>query len=157
LGRLPVAVKESLKKAQLAREREEAAERLRQSEERYRVISELTSDYAYSFRVEPDGALVLEWSTKQFEFIAGYTWDEIVARGGWLTLVHPDDVPRTKRHLEQLLAGHPQPALETRVFAKDGTIRWHRHFGRPVWDEKQWRVIRVYGAVQDITPLRRAT
>ncbi len=43
--------------------RREAERALRESEERYRIISELISDYAYAFRVEPDGTLVHEWIT----------------------------------------------------------------------------------------------
>src|SRR5437016_6209806 len=66
LHRLPIVVKESLEKTALRREHEAALERLRVSEERYRAVSELCSDYAYSLRVEPDGSFVPEWITHAF-------------------------------------------------------------------------------------------
>ena len=55
LHRLPLAFKESLEKSSLRRDHEEALERLRLSEERYRIISELSSDYAYSYGSRRDG------------------------------------------------------------------------------------------------------
>ena len=31
--------------------------------DRYRIVSDLVSDYAYAFRVEPDGTIIGEWVT----------------------------------------------------------------------------------------------
>src|SRR3954454_24910595 len=66
LHRLPLAFKESIEKSRLRRDHEEALERLRLSEERYRIISELSSDYAYSYGVAADGGVKLEWITQAF-------------------------------------------------------------------------------------------
>jgi len=35
------------------------------SENRFRIVSELTSYYVYAFRVEPDGSLVNQWASNQ--------------------------------------------------------------------------------------------
>jgi PAS domain S-box-containing protein len=43
-----------------------------------------------------------------------------------------------------------------RIITKSGQVRWIRDYGRPVWDERQARVVRIIGAVQDITERRRA-
>src|SRR5262245_21404763 len=56
------------------------------------AIAELTSDYGYSCRVEPDGTAVLDSATEGFVKITGYTLEEIQARGGWPALMHPDDL-----------------------------------------------------------------
>src|SRR5215208_1875513 len=72
LHRLALALKESIEKARLRIEHDQALERLRQSEERYRIISELSSDYAYSYRVEADGSVQLDWITQAFTRITGY-------------------------------------------------------------------------------------
>jgi len=127
---------------------------LKESEERYRMISEVISDYAYSFRVEHDGGLVREWVIGGFEKITGFTPEEVSRRGGWPSLVHPDDTPVAKKHSRRLITGIDD-ASEFRIVRKDGEIRWLRDFARSVWDGAQNRVVRVFGAVQDITERRK--
>ncbi len=144
--------------------------RLRESEERYRAISELTSDFAYSFRVEPDGAFVSEWITAAFIHITGFTPEEVVARQGWERIVYQDDLPIVTQHMQTLLSGQPD-VCEYRIVTKSGELRWLRDYGRQEWDAAQpdlpaatgatrggsgGRVVRIYGAVQDITERKRA-
>jgi len=135
-------------------ERKRAEEALRESETRYRTVSELTSDFAYAVRVEPDGTLVPEWTTEAFTRITGFTSGEILARGGWESLSHPDDIPVALRHFQAHLSGQPDVA-EYRIVVKSGEVRWLRDYGRPVWDESQGRIVRIYGAGQDITERKR--
>lgn len=118
-------------------------------ETRYRVISELVSDCAYTFRVEPDGTLSCEWVTG-FTRITGFAPEEVFSQDGWQSLVHPDDLPAAKRHMAQLLAGEPSTG-EFRVVSKGNKTQWLRDCGKPEWDEEQGRVVRIYGAMQDIT------
>ena len=129
-------------------------EKLRQSEERYRIVSEITSDYAYASRVEPDGRLVLEWITAAFSSISGFTPEELEARGSWGSLAAPEDMPIVREHWARLAAGQPDTS-EFRILTKSGETRWLRNHGRPVWDEAQGRVVRLYGAGQDITERKR--
>ena len=44
--------------------------------------------------------------------------------------------------------------IEIRIVAEDEGTRWLRHYVHPVWDESQGRVVRFYGAAQDITERR---
>jgi len=129
-------------------------EKLRQSEERYRVVSEITSDYAYALRVEPDGRFVLEWITAAFSSICGFTPEELEARGSWSGLAAPEDIQIVREHWARLAAGQPDTS-EFRILTKSGETRWLRNHGRPVWDEAQGRVVRLYGAGQDITERKR--
>lgn len=128
---------------------------LEESEERYRMISEMISDYAYSFRVEPDGSLFREWVIGGFEKITGYTSEEVISRGGWPSLVHPDDMSVARKRSEKLLAGLDDTS-EFRIVKKDGEVRWLRDYARPVWDHAESRVVRIYGSVKDITERRKA-
>lgn len=50
--------------------------------ERYRLISESISDYAYAYRVHPDGALEIDWSTGAFQRITRLPTGRIRARKG---------------------------------------------------------------------------
>jgi len=129
-------------------------EQLRESEERYRTISEITSDYAYALRVEPGGAFTLEWITAAFSRISGLTSEEIMVGEGWIDLCHPDDRETVRRHREAVLSGQEQ-TCEFRIIAKSGEVRWLRNSMRPVWDREQGRVVRIYGAGQDITDHKR--
>src|SRR5690606_13576060 len=51
---------------------------LETSEKRYRLVSELMSDYAYSVRILPDGRTQAEWINGAFTEITGYTAEEIL-------------------------------------------------------------------------------
>lgn len=122
---------------------------LSESEERYRIISTMISDYAYAYRVSEGGQLVKEWSTHAFETITGYAPTELDG-DGWSYLIHPDDMDNAVGRMYRLMAGE-RDATEFRIITKEGNIRWLLDHGQPVWDEKKQRVIRIYGAAQDIT------
>lgn len=132
-----------------------AEQALRESEERYRRISEMISDYAYAFRVEPDRTLELEWVVGGFERITGYTLQEVDERGGWSALIHPEDMPIALARARRLLAGD-QDESEFRIVRRDGEVRWLHDHSYPVMDEAQGRVIRIYGAAEDITERKQA-
>ncbi len=141
--------------AQDISERLAAEKVLQESEARYRIVSELTSDYAYSDRVEPDGSIIPEWFTDSFTRITGYTLEETKSGDFWQGLVHPDDVPILMRHMQKVLSGQAD-SEEMRVLTKDGEVRWLRDFANPVWDEAEGRITSLHGAVQDITEFKRA-
>ncbi|MGH2522387.1 MAG: PAS domain S-box protein, partial [Anaerolineales bacterium] len=155
LARLGPAVTRALQAKRLRDEKRGAETALRESEARYRLISELTSDYAYAFQVQSDGELTLERVSGAFERITGYTSEEVDARGGWASLVHPDDRLLVRRRVQVLVSGRPDVS-EFRIVTRTGEVRWLHDYGRPEWDDAQRRVVRFYGAVQDITERKRA-
>ena len=125
---------------------------LRESEDRYRVVTNMISDYACSVRVETNHELVFEWETRPFSELIGFTPDEIRARGGAHSIIHPDDAPNVP-HTDY---ENPVPTVqEYRIITKGGEVHWHRDYQKPVWDETQGRVVRIYGVTQDITERKR--
>ncbi len=136
-------------------DRKQSERILRESEERYRMVSELTSDYAYKDRVEEDGSIIPEWFTEAFQRITGYTLEETKAPGFWQQLVYPEDTPILLKHIQTVLSGKPD-TMELRVITKSGQVRWLRDFSNAVWDDDQNRVVSLYGAVQDITEYKQA-
>ncbi len=135
---------------EMALYRHEMEQKLRASEARYRAISEITSDYAYAFVVEPDGTVVPEWETEAFKRITGYSTKEVMELGGWESLVHPDDLAIARQHFQAHVSGQSNVS-EHRIVTKGGEVRWLRAYGQPVWDDTEGRVVRFYGAAQDIT------
>jgi len=125
------------------------------NEERFKKITEVISNYAYAFRVEPDKTLRGEWLTESFAKTFGYSLEEIDNRGGWQSIVHPEDLAIAKQHAMKVAAGN-KDVCEMRFVAKDGTVHWLRDYATPVWDEKEKRVVRIYGASQDITKQKAA-
>lgn len=148
MHRLPDVVKESLKKSRLGREHTVVNKQSNVSQERYRAES--IADYAYTFRVEPDGALFYECVTEAFTFITGYTFEEVNVRGGWHSLIYPDDIPVFSQHHNRLLSGQSN-IIKFRIITKNGEILWLRDYAQPVWGEAQGRVIHIYGTAENVT------
>jgi len=123
---------------------------LAESEEKYRLISEVISDYTFSSALNSEGKLFLNWVAGAFETITGYNYPEYVARGGWLAALHPDDLEQDARDMEQLRQ-NKDVITEVRTFTKTGELRWVRVYGHPVWDAERQQLVGIYGAVQDVT------
>ncbi|MEW6083308.1 MAG: PAS domain S-box protein [Chloroflexota bacterium] len=130
----------------------EQARRL--SEERYRLISSVMSDYVFSNVQNEKGEIVLNWVAGAFEQISGYSVEEFNARGGWLSTVYPDDLELDARDMAKLRRNE-RVVSELRTIHKDGSIRWVRNYAHPVWDPQKNELVGIYGAVQDITEQKR--
>jgi PAS domain S-box-containing protein len=140
---------------EMALYKHELDQKLKESETRYRLVSELTSDFAYSVHVEEDGTLVVEWATDAYGRITGFAPRKEMPADIWQGLVHPDDQAVAQEQLQTVLAGRTD-AREYRIVRKDGEIRWLRNHARPAWDEDQGRVVHILAAVRDITERKRA-
>ena len=147
---LPSVLENAVQKSKL--DREHAA--LRQSEERYRIISNLISDYAYVFDVTADGRLAGEWLSETFERKFGFTLAEVAKRGGWQSMVYKEDIPVIDEHVKKVLSGEYDVA-EFRFLTRGGEIVWLRDSAKPVRDIFAGRVSKVYGAAQDITDRKK--
>jgi PAS domain S-box-containing protein len=123
---------------------------LRVSEERYKMISDLISDYAYAMKVEPSGKFIPEWATGAFRNIIGISREELLKAGGWSSFVHPEDREIMDEHRRKLFANESHVS-ELRVISRNGVVHWINHRTQPEWDEKEGRLVRFYAAGQDIT------
>jgi PAS domain S-box-containing protein len=125
---------------------------LKASEERYRIISELLSDYAYMDKIGKDEEWEYNWiTTDAFMRVTGYHPNELESR---FEIYHPDELERVKQDVTATQAGEETEG-EYRIITKDGEHRWlyvRRHVLR---DENQ-QIIGFYGAGQDITERKQA-
>ncbi len=136
-------------------ERKQIEENLRLSEERYRSVSMLTSDYVWAATFLPDGPPQLDWSTGALETITGYTQLEIDGLGGWPAILHPDHLPELAEGMTAIFKGEASVG-EFKLIRKDKTLRWVRFYSQPRWDDTHQRVIGLIGATQDITDRKNA-
>jgi PAS domain S-box-containing protein len=131
-------------------EQKKVQQLLRESEERYRAISTLTSDYLFSTKADENGVHNIVWIAGSFEKITGYTFEEYLKIGGWRATLHPDELEPDNLDLEQLKRNE-KVNRQIRVYHKDGSLRWVRSSAQPVWDKINNKLIGINGAVEDIT------
>ncbi|MBI3194819.1 MAG: PAS domain S-box protein, partial [Ignavibacteriae bacterium] len=131
-------------------ERKRAEEALRESKERYKIITELISDYAYLDKVEENGWLTIVWMTDSFTRLTGYTIDEARTPDFLQRYIHPEDFEINMRDFRNLLAGKPL-SHEGRARTKEGKILWLHHEAFPIVEKITGRVTHIYGAAHDIT------
>lgn len=134
---------------------QEAEDSLKKREERYRIISGISTDYLFSTVLMPDGSLDLNWVAGAFESISGYTFDEFKGRGGWRATIHPDDIPIDDNDIATLQTNRDIES-DIRTYNKAGEIVWVQVFAHPIWDEKNNYLIGIYGAVKNITDRKHA-
>ena len=123
---------------------------LASSEERYRAISTLTSDYLFSTLINDQGIHELVWIAGSFEKITGYTFEEYKRIGGWRATLHPSELELDNLDLDALNRNE-KVNREIKTYHKNGSLVWVRSHAQPIWDFKHKKLIGVYGAVEDIT------
>ncbi len=135
-------------------DRREVEQALREREERYRVLTQYMSDYAYSLQITEDGRWVIEWVEGAWTPITGQSVESI-SSVRWREIVHPDDLSILLDRDTRLIRGE-RCIHEYRIRKPDGALRWIRDYGYPIWNKAHTRVERVYGGVQEITERREA-
>lgn len=135
----------------IARDRTElfqATERLRENEERFRILA--TSIPQLVFRTRPDGART--WGSPQWIEFTGLSLDDSLA-AGWMDAVHPDDLLLTVEGWEKARETGEYHVEHRIRRAADGAWRWHQTRARPVdqsdLDGSDW-----VGTMTDIDDLR---
>lgn len=125
----------------------------RESENRYRLVSQSISDYAFSLTLDEHGDCFIEWLTDSFTDVTGYSVQEMVGRPNPLrTYIHPDDFDTVLQTVRTLQPGVPTSST-FRILTKHGATRWVHSRVQAVADASG-RVTRLYGAARDITQER---
>ncbi len=136
-------------------ERKKMGEELRESEERYRRITDAITDYIYTVRMEDDKPSETVHS-EACVAVTGYTTKEFAADTYlWINIVAEEDKDLVRRHAEQVYSlKHPQ-SIEHRLIRKDNIISWVENTIVPRFDQKG-KLISYDGIVRDITERKMA-
>ena len=98
-------------------ERQHAQNRLRESEERHRLLAELSPDAIFIH----DGATIVYANPAAAALVGARDPQEIVGRET-LSLVHPDDRTGVAQRIRQLREGLGAPRVEERFISMDGHV-----------------------------------
>jgi PAS domain S-box-containing protein/putative nucleotidyltransferase with HDIG domain len=148
--RLGSVVLNMLEEKRLRIDKRRADEALKVSEERYRRISSVTSDVAYSCVAGQDGDYTLDWLSGATEQMTGYSDDEIMARSCWGFMVIDEDRPIFDRHVTGLKPGQAD-SCELRLIHKSGKTIWVTSMTECVAEKNSPGMPRIYGGLTDIT------
>ncbi|TGM29942.1 PAS domain S-box protein [Leptospira levettii] len=113
-----------------------------------KLITEITSDYIYTAKII-NGEIIADWSSGNLSKIVGYTVEDIGNIGGWINIIHPDDIGMIGTRVSEILQGHVGVS-EYRVLAKSGEVVWIRDYSKPLYDEFG-KLSKLIGASKNIT------
>jgi PAS domain S-box-containing protein len=124
---------------------------LEESEERYALVTRATSDGIYDWRVKEDELFISDSLIRILDFDSN-----IGASLTWADRLHPDDLPGYISAIHTHFKKQAEAVdIEYRVRAKSGGYRWVHDRGVGERDESG-RVVRLVGAVRDVTEMREA-
>lgn len=131
-------------------ERKRAEKTLMESENRFRNISSIISDIAYSCARSKDGEFRINWVMGAVEKIVGYTEDELLSMGCWGKIVIKDDFSLFKSNVVDLERGDFK-YCELRVKHKDGHTIWVGSYAECHSSEENEEMLILYGGIVDIS------
>jgi PAS domain S-box-containing protein len=101
----------------------------------------------------PDGTF--DFINKPWLTYLGCTWDELSARGGLRSVVHPDDVLLADARWKETRETGSHIDHELRMRRADGEYRWFLTRALP-WKDERGNIVRWYGTATDIEDRKRA-
>ena len=138
-------------------ERKRAQQAIRESEEKYRNITENIDDFLFTFE-RIDHILRPLFYTSSVEKITGYTQSEFLLDSTlFLKIIYPDDFPAAKKKFKSVLRSRIQVSeeLEFRIINRHGNIVWARTKINIV-RTTAGKISKIYGLVSDISLRKKA-
>jgi PAS domain S-box-containing protein len=128
---------------------------LRESEERYRRITEGLTDYQYRVRVE-QGRAVATTHGQGCETVTGYSAEDFAADPYlWFQMIPAEDREAARNRADRIMAGEEVAPFEHRILHKNGTLRWVSDTCIPNRDAAG-NLLSFDGVVKDITARKEA-
>jgi len=136
----------------MASQRQQAEEALRESEEKYRLAMEATSDGLWDWNIITEHVY---YSPAWTRIIGVNTIDSNYQN--WETRIHPEDHQGVLEGLQKHLSGKTEMwSMEHRLRTSDGGWKWVLGRGQVVKRDAEGRPIRMVGTMIDITDRKQA-
>src|ERR1700693_1014850 len=134
----------------LSASRRRAEEALRDSEQRWRSLTEALPQLVWGAR--PDGWC--DYFSTQWTNYTGVGESDLLG-WRWMETLHPDDREPTRQFWTESVAGRQPYDVEYRVRRSDGTYGWFKTRGTPIRDS-DGTIVKWFGTCTDITDRKRA-
>lgn len=130
--------------------RKEAELALQESQTRYKMVTELVTDYLFKIKVENDRNIQLIYASDNFEKITGRSLKEASDMSQWAKIFYPEDLPAVNNFIKQVITEGEKGEIECRSLSNNA-IRWISITAKPEKDEITGKVAFITGAVKDIS------
>jgi PAS domain S-box-containing protein len=130
---------------------EKAFDEIKKSQDRLRLVINTIPGMVWSGL--PDGSF--DFINQPWLTYLGCSWEELSARGGLRSVVHPDDVGGSDARWKETRAAGRHTDHELRMRRADGQYRWFLTRALPLHDE-QGNIVQWYGTATDIEDRKRA-
>jgi PAS domain S-box-containing protein len=136
-------------------EHKQAQEELRESEERYRRITDGLSDYLYTVRVQ-DGRAVETIHNQACVAVTGYSQKDFKRDPHlWINMVPEQERQSVIEQGQNILLGKDTSTIEHHILRKDGESRWVSDTPVPKFDSSDV-LVSYDGVIKDITDRKLA-
>lgn len=122
--------------------------RIRESEEKYRLLVEEIRDVIYS--IDENG--IITYLSPAVESITGYAPDELIG-SSYTRLFHKEDNPLIEEMSQKVIAGDYAP-IEIKIVTKDGGLRFVRIVEKAIVENGALKGVR--GVLTDVTEKKRS-
>jgi PAS domain S-box-containing protein len=130
---------------------EKALDEIQKSQNRLRLVIDTIPGMVWSGL--PDGSF--DYVNQPWLRYLGCSWEELSARGGLVSVVHPDDVEESVARWNATRAAGRHTDHELRMRRADGEYRWFLARALPLREEGG-TIVRWYGTATDIEDRKRA-
>ncbi len=134
----------------LSASRRTAEEALRESEQRWRSLTEALPQLVWG--AAPDGGC--DYFSTQWTAFTGIPETELLG-WRWMDALHPEDRGPTRQFWTESVAGRQPYDVEYRIRRSDGTYGWFKTRGTPIRDT-DGTIVKWFGTCTDITDRKRA-
>jgi PAS domain S-box-containing protein len=134
----------------LSASRRRAEEALRESEQRWRSLTEALPQLVWG--AGPDGGC--DYFSTQWTNYTGLEESDLLG-WAWMEALHPDDRETTRQFWTESVAGRQPYDVEYRIRRSEGTYGWFKTRGTPIRDS-DGRIVKWFGTCTDITDRKRA-